>query len=322
MDGVHIPEMVGGITELTNLRACNFCGSTGLSIKYRLQDPGCLPPVRYILKKCNNCGLLLIDPQPGEPELIKAYPVEYHAYVRKALSPLQKFGVNRRIKKVLLHKRNGKSLLDIGCATGQFIHEFALATDWSVTGLEPIPTAADFARQTWGLKVISAPFSRAIFGENRFDVVTMWDVLEHMRDPSAILKDVYAILNPGGCLVLKIPDPSSAEAGIYKEHWVGYEVPQHLYAFPNRLVIEKLKEIGFNNVLVETLGTDYFSFYNSLAKWLISKGSVRIADFLKRCLQNSPGRLIAAILILPIRLVGGSASRLYFAYKPVNDKIL
>jgi ubiquinone/menaquinone biosynthesis C-methylase UbiE len=322
MDGVHIPEMVGGIAQLTNLRECNFCGSTGLSIKYSLRDPGSYPPVSYILKKCNNCGLLLIDPQPGESELIKAYPDAYHAYVRKALTPLQKFGVRRRIKKVLSHSINGKSLLDIGCATGQFIHEFNLATDWSVTGLEPIPTAADFARETWGLNVISAQFSRAIFGESHFDAVTMWDVLEHMRDPSAILKDVNAILNPGGCLVLKIPDPTSAEARIFKEHWVGYEVPQHLYAFPNELMIKKLKEFGFSTIIVESLGTDYFSFYNSLAKWLINNGSARLADLLKHCLQNSLGRLIAAFLILPVRLIGGSPSRLYFAYKPVNDKIL
>jgi 2-polyprenyl-3-methyl-5-hydroxy-6-metoxy-1,4-benzoquinol methylase len=310
MDGVHISEMVGGVTQMTNLRECNFCGSTGLSMKYSLRDTGSHPPVSYLLKKCINCGLLLIDPQPGEAELINAYPVEYHAYVRKTLTPLQKYGVKRRIKKVLLHMKNGKSLLDIGCATGQFLHEFNLATDWSVTGLEPIPTAADFARETWGLKVISAPFSRTRFGESRFDVVTMWDVLEHMRDPSAILKDIYALLNPGGCFVLKIPDPSSAEARIFKENWVGFEVPQHLYAFQNELIISKLKEIGFSIVIV-----------NSLAKWLVDKGSIHIADMLKIWIKNSIGRFIAAVLILPFRFISGSASRLYFAYKPVNDKI-
>lgn len=251
--------------KLTN--PCNFCGHWQAEKYLTLSDLRLNLPGLWKLMKCENCGLLLIDPQPSWEELSAHYPKEYHAYLSKASKTtqfLRGFGIRNRVKSVLRRTtiKNGR-LLDVGCATGDFLHQFSAMTGWDVTGLEIVPEAAAAAIAK-GLRIIEKDLLAANLPENSFDAITLWDVLEHMPDPAKALQICYTLLKPGGILVLKCPDPAGKEASIFKDSWIGFEAPQHLFGFPKAVLMKKLDETGFSKVDTTKTGSDISSFFYKL----------------------------------------------------------
>jgi 2-polyprenyl-3-methyl-5-hydroxy-6-metoxy-1,4-benzoquinol methylase len=111
------------------------------------------------------------------------------------------------------------SLLDVGSATGDFLDKFQAMSNWNTLGVEIVPEAAEAARAK-GLTIIGDELENARLKDNNFDVITLWDVLEHMPDPAKILQICYDLLKPGGMLVLKCPDPAGKEALLFKESWI------------------------------------------------------------------------------------------------------
>ncbi len=302
---------------LTN--PCNFCGHQQAEKLLTLSDLRLNLPGSWNLMKCKNCGLLCIDPQPGWEELSAHYPNDYHAYLQKesnVTSFMRGFGLRKRVKSVLRNTtvQNGR-LLDVGCATGDFLQSFKSMTDWKVEGLEIVPEAAAAARAK-GLDIIEAELAAANLEAGIYDVITLWDVLEHVPNPAATLLLCYGLLKPGGILVLKCPDPSGKEAYIFKDSWIGYEAPQHLFGFPKTVLINKLEEIGFSKVNTIQTGSDYSSFFVSLGDWLNKQGRTNLSKFIIRATHKPVGRIIAGIIIRPIRWLGMQSSCTYLSKKP------
>lgn len=298
---------------------CNFCGHQQADHFLTLTDLRLNLPGSWNLMKCENCGLLFIDPQPTWEELSAHYPKDYHAYLRKdskISASLRGFGLRKRVKSILRRTNIQKGcLLDVGCATGDFLHAFQTATDWDVMGLEIVPEAAVAARAK-GLTIIEKDLEDTNIADGSFDVITLWDVLEHMPNPAQILQICYGLLKPGGSLVLKCPDPSGKEAGLFKESWIGYEAPQHLFGFPQPVLVNKLKEIGFPKVTTASTGSDYAAFFVSLGHWLRRRGRINLSKFIIRSTHKPLGRIVAGILVRPVRWLGIRSSCTYYVQKP------
>lgn len=300
-------------------KPCNFCGHQQAEKFLTLSDLRMKLPGSWDLMKCENCGLLFIDPQPDWEELSVHYPKEYHAYLRKEsklTASLRGFGLRRRVKSILrsVNLPTGR-LLDVGCATGDFLQIFQAMTDWVIEGLEIVPEAAAAARAK-GLTIIDAELETAKLNLNEYDVITLWDVLEHLADPARSLQICYDLLKPGGVLVLKCPDPAGKEALQFKESWIGYEAPQHLFGFPRTVLINKLEEIGFSKVKTTQTGSDYSSFFVSLGHWLNKQNRMKLSKFIIRATHKPVGRIIAGIIIRPIRWLGMRSSCTYLSKKP------
>ncbi len=299
--------------------SCNFCGHSQAEKFLTLTDLRLNLPGSWDLMKCENCGLLIIDPQPGWEELSAHYPKEYHAYLRrgsKISSFLREFGLRNRVKSILRKVAIQKGrLLDVGCATGDFLHAFQVNSHWDVMGLEIVPDAAAVAREK-GLVIIEKDLEEANLAESAFDVITLWDVLEHMPNPAKVLQICYDLLKPGGMLVLKCPDSAGKEASLFKESWIGYEAPQHLFGFPKMVLINKLKEVGFTQVNTAYTGSDYSAFFVSLGHWLNKRGRPRLSKYIIKITHISIGRIIAGIIIRPIRWLGIRSSCTYHCQKP------
>ena len=302
---------------LTN--PCNFCGHQLAEKFLTLSDLRLNLSGSWNLMKCENCGLLYIDPQPGWEELSAHYPKDYHAYLRKDTRMtgfLRGFGLRRRVKSVLGSTTVQKGrLLDVGCATGDFLQSFKTMTDWKVEGLEIVPEAAAVARAK-GLDIIEAELETADLEADNYDVITLWDVLEHVANPARNLQICYDLLKPGGILVIKCPDPAGKEALIFKESWIGYEAPQHLFGFPKTVLVNKLKEIGFSKVNTTQTGSDYSSFFVSLGHWLNKRARTKLSKFIISATHKPVGRIIAGIIIRPIRWLGLRSSCTYLSKKP------
>jgi SAM-dependent methyltransferase len=143
-------------------------------------------------------------------------------------------------------------LLDVGSGKGAFL---AAARDagWDVLGVEFAAEAAEAARATFGIDVIVGDFL-AIRPLGTFDVVTMWHVLEHVRDPMGALVHAADSLKPDGRLVVSVPNIESLQARLGGEDWFHLDLPRHLFHFTPRSLATLVEGAGFR---VERIGYLY-----------------------------------------------------------------
>jgi len=135
-----------------------------------------------------------------------------------------------------------RRLLDIGCGTGVFLDE-ARRAGWTVRGLEVSPYAAAEADRR-DLFVTCAAVEQVELEPVAFDVVTLWDVLEHLRDPVAVLRRVAGALRPGGVLALSTGDVTSLCARLSGVRWHLFNLPEHLFFFSPRCLVRLLRRVG------------------------------------------------------------------------------
>lgn len=296
---------------------CNFCGSSDCIRYLKVVDHRLHIPGEWTLYKCTNCGLIFLWPQPDWDELILHYPKQYHGYLQSKspiLNTFRKYGLKKRIKSILEHKKLKGEILDIGCASGEFLEEFRDITGWQVTGLEVVEPAIKIAQEK-NIPVITTELLDANLRKNKFDVITLWDVLEHVTDPSAVLSECHRILKTGGLIVIKTPDPSGIEALIFKKYWVGYEAPQHLFNFPRKVLVDYLQQIGFRVEKIKQTGSDFAAPFLSISFFLADHGYNRLANNLVKFSRSIVGRFLLMIIIKPFRLFGIRSSCTYYAIK-------
>ena len=300
-----------------SIPVCDFCGSMQAEPFLSLKDLRLGLPGKWDLFRCSQCGLLYLFPQPEAWELARHYPENYHAYLSSSkglLSRLRSFGVNRRIRAVRHFNPQGERLLDVGCATGEFLRAFADQTGWQVVGIEVIPQAAELARQK-GLEIIEQDLLNADFPAESFDVITLWDVLEHLTSPNAALQECRRLLKDGGLLVIKAPNPSGGEAKLFGSEWIGYEAPQHLFGFPEVVLRAHLEALGFKEEALQQIGSDYAAFFLSLGYWLQEHGAAHLGKLVIYLLRTRVGRVLGSIFARLLRILGLKSSQTYFVTK-------
>ncbi len=146
-------------------------------------------------------------------------------------------------------RRSGRTsgrLLEIGCAYGFFLAE--ASKTFEVLGIEPCVEAANFCRSK-GLEV-TAGFvdAETVSSKDRFDVVVMLDVIEHLSDPLNTLRLMNHRLNPGGCVLVTTGDWDSILSRVMRSYWRLMTPPQHLFFFSKRTLAAVLERAGFRIV--------------------------------------------------------------------------
>jgi len=133
------------------------------------------------------------------------------------------FGVVRTL--VHSNPRGAERLLDIGCSSGALLKS-AVQHGFDAEGVEPAAQAAEFARET-GLKVFHGYLQEAHFPASSFDVVTLMEVIEHLPDPGALLREVWRVLKPNGVLVVGTGNGASWTVGLVGARWGYFQVAAH-----------------------------------------------------------------------------------------------
>jgi SAM-dependent methyltransferase len=133
--------------------------------------------------------------------------------------------------------------LEIGCALGFFLDE--AGKDFEAHGVEISEYGSCYAREKLGLDVKTGTLERNTYPESYFDVVVMWDVIEHLRDPRPLLKCAGEMMRPDGLLVFSTMDVGSLYARMLKDRWHLYDVPEHLAYYDRRTVSSLLDSAGF-----------------------------------------------------------------------------
>ncbi len=135
-------------------------------------------------------------------------------------------------------------ILDVGTAGGSFL-QAAAKRGWEVAGCEPNQWLCDWARDHYGLSIQPGTLSDLPHSwKNSFDVVTFWDVLEHVSDPKTTLQECRLFLKPGGILVVNYPDIDSWISRLMGRRWV-FLLSVHLTYFTRDTLTRFLQETGF-----------------------------------------------------------------------------
>jgi len=192
--------------------------------------------------QCNRCHLLFSNPQLDPNQVLEIYrAVEDPLYQEEAAAREQTFARSLyQLQKLTVPP--GK-LLDVGCYTGVFM-KLAAAKGWTVTGVELSVWAAAIARQAGYGPVHSLTLEAAGLELASFDVITLWDVIEHLSHPAAMLKHVHGLLKPGGIVAISTHLVDSFAARLLGSRYPFF-MDMHLVHFSRPTLNRMLSECGF-----------------------------------------------------------------------------
>ena len=213
-------------------------------------------------------GVLETLPKPSKENLPSYYKSEdyiSHTDTRRNLLEqvyhlVRKSAIKRKLQLINSFNSEDKTLLDIGCGTGDFL-KTALDSSWDVRGIEPNPQARKNAN-TKTNNAVSDTSELERFKKNSFDVITLWHVLEHLPNLEEDIKTFHKLLKPNGTLVIAVPNYKSYDAKYYKTFWAAYDVPRHLWHFSKEGISTLFQKFNFK--LEKTHPMLFDSFYVSL----------------------------------------------------------
>ncbi len=250
------PEQMQGMAFVP----CNYCGST----EYKVLYPGNAGKLGDVaaqafrctseehgdftnIVQCSQCGLLFENPREVEIVSDKKYEdVEDPTYDLETPGRIRTF--SKLMDGLSQYAKTPGKTLDIGCYTGVFL-DVAKSRGWETYGVEPSRWASSKA-QSKGHKVVNAPLQKAGLQPASFDMVTIWDVIEHLQDPQGQLKLAYQVLKPGGVFGLSTMDVGCMFAKLTGRHWPWY-MRMHFYYFSAASMARMLRAAGFEVIRIE-----------------------------------------------------------------------
>lgn len=280
---------------MENLTECPICQS-GSFLPHITAKDHTVSGEEFQIVSCAKCGLLFTNPRPDRNEIGKYYDSpEYISHsnskkglVNKVYQWVRKRAIQQKINLVYQYsaKNNGLRLLDIGCGTGEFL---AGAKDSGIQtkGIEPNAQARDQAIQNHGLDVRGEEALEKI--TEKFDVITLWHVLEHVHSLSDRVKKITSLLDKGGIAIVAVPNANSTDRKTYNQVWAAWDVPRHLYHFTPLTIKPLFNQNGLNHIA--SLPMKYDAFYVSmLSERYRNKGAT---NFLKAFLNGWKSNRIA-----------------------------
>jgi 2-polyprenyl-3-methyl-5-hydroxy-6-metoxy-1,4-benzoquinol methylase len=183
-------------------------------------------------------------------------------------------------------------MLDVGCGAGAFLDGMR-ERGWQVAGIEPAGRAAGYATQELGLDVQNTTLEAARLQPGSLDLVTMWNVLEHLSDPQQGLHRIGDALRPSGLLVFAIPNVNSYDRMLFGPSWAGYDLPRHLFVFPPAALETMVEAAGFEVLDRKCIYGTYHALAYS-ARFAMNRriASERLRSFLTKLMLSFPARVL------------------------------
>ncbi len=249
---------------LETVIACPICNGKKFDSFYKCIDYT-KSKEEFSLVKCTECNFLITSPRPNSNSLSQYYESEnYISHTNNSKNFIDY--IYKRVRSITLkwklnlikrYKHNG-NLLDYGCGTGEFLNVCQLA-NWQSNGIEPAQVARQKASNLTKLPIAESLNQLA---SEKFDVITLWHVLEHVEDLNEKISELKGCLAEGGIILIAVPNYESLDAKKYKSSWAGYDVPRHLWHFNQPTMRSLLIKHGLK--LLNTTPMKQDSFYVSL----------------------------------------------------------
>jgi 2-polyprenyl-3-methyl-5-hydroxy-6-metoxy-1,4-benzoquinol methylase len=244
---------------MSNFVNCNLCGEKQCKVLYKSKvDSDLLSESEFNctsighgdfgqIVRCSKCGLVYRNPREEDKNLLCTYKntVDY-TYNYEAKGRYLTF---KRLVEFVSLFANAGYLCDIGCYTGVYL-DLARDSGWTVLGVEPSVWASDEARKK-GLDIFTGSIEDMQYFNNNFDVITMWDVIEHLHDPLSSLKIIQHRLKKEGLLFFTTMKIDSMFVKCLGKNWPWF-MKMHLYYFDSKTIVDMLKKCGFSVMCIKS----------------------------------------------------------------------
>ena len=261
-------------------KKCPICSSTERELSININQ-------EMNIYSCKSCSLAYVDPFPVDSTEI--YEKQYFnksliAYDKLREYRIKRFGSERLdlIKKFI----TSGSILDIGCGVGWFL-EAAKREGFKIYGQEVSSDLANFTSELLDIEVFESDISEINL---KFDVITMFDLIEHVSDPLKLVRDCKELLNPGGVIIAFTPNYDSLGINEMGKDSSLVCPPAHLTYFTKKSVTELAKKGDMNLLHYQTKGmdiADLAAYYNFLGKKKISENFFELFEKIQPIIDKS-----------------------------------
>ena len=271
--------------ELEALDGCDLCGGPDADAKALFAKQG------LTVRQCASCGLMYVSPRLRPHILWQRYERTYfeNEYLPQHCQAAREAGrsIHKAPLRELVRHAGGRGrLLDVGCATGLFLAA-ARADGWDVVGSELSSFAALYAGQQMGIPVHAGAFEALELAPGTIDAVTLWDTLEHVQSPRAVLEKAFALLRPGGALALTTPNVGGLTYACLRDRWWQVAPKEHIFYFAPRTLVLLLERCGFAVKALYTTAFDPRYFVNAILGRQVKPWPIHAAEQASRA---DPGR--------------------------------
>jgi 2-polyprenyl-3-methyl-5-hydroxy-6-metoxy-1,4-benzoquinol methylase len=278
---------------------CYMCGASGGTSLLK-DDP-------FEVLRCESCSFTYVTPRVPDSHLHLIYQTEYfksHSakdfgysdYLEDKSGYLKTF--RKKAELVARHVQSG-ACLEVGSAAGFFLQAMR-ERGFEVHGVEVSEYAANFAREEFGLDtVFNGKLDEADLPRDHFDVVAMWDVIEHLADPIRELQRIRQLMKKDGFLVLQTQNPEHWFARMLGEKWQHFKQLEHVYHFSPKTITEALDRGGFEVISIDNRGAGKY---------------ISVDFFIERMRRYS---VLVHHLLRPFHLIG----RTFFYLNPGDEMI-
>lgn len=240
-----------------DLKCCPTCGCDRGALWLEAPDRYHGRTRPYQLMRCPQCELVWQDNPPDPSEMGEHYGSDYDALIGSSGERSPERWQARRAA-IAKHKSGG-AILDLGCSSGAFLRSLK-GPAWQLYGIEMSASAAAKAEANTGAQVFVGDILDAPFAPGSFDVITCFDVLEHVYEPRKVLEKVQQWLKPDGIFYVLVPNIDSGEARVFKSYWYGLEMPRHISHFSPKSLKNLAGTVGLEGMTVETHANSAFHY--------------------------------------------------------------
>lgn len=190
---------------------------------------------------------------------------ESKSLLEKVYQRVKKITLSQKVKLINNYSQEQKTILDIGCGTGEFLST-AKTDNWNTIGVELSTQAREIAIK----KNLTIYKSLESITNQKFNIITLWHVLEHLPNLDKQINLIENLLEENGTLIIAVPNYKSHDAQYYRQYWAAYDTPRHLWHFSKTSITKIFKE---HNLSVKKILPMYFdSYYVSLLSEKYKKG--------------------------------------------------
>jgi 2-polyprenyl-3-methyl-5-hydroxy-6-metoxy-1,4-benzoquinol methylase len=206
---------------------------------------------RYSVASCQKCSLVFVKNHVTTDELIAHYAaMDDASYGDSNVDCLNHYYLALGAMIRRRFPQPGR-LLDVGCSRGWFLDTMK---EWECHGNEITDTYGMTAREKHGDRIFIGPFEEYPMSEGYFDVITLQDVFDHIREPLAMLEKCYRLLKPGGLIAIKVHSISCLYAKLTGRHFYAVMPPSHLFYYDKRTLAQMLEKGGFQVIDSKFIG--------------------------------------------------------------------